>query len=402
MADNSKKRNSDLIIVEKDKMVLLKEEFHSFCKKVKQHKYICLFGIGRMAENWGYDFIRRWGADNIICFSDNNSAMWGKMIIDGIRCVSPNELHRYGTDLFCVVSVNETDYVQISEQLKQLGIDNMRLKHSWLGIDEVMEEHLGISLPKVWEETDKLGRYDKKISPNSRVAIYTCIVDGYDDLRQPLVRDPKCDYFFLGFERPENAGVYQWVDITDKLPGSLDIKDSTRINRYCKMHPHIFFPQYEYSIYVDGLIQIQTEIAHLIRNIGDIGIASYGMPSAGDTYEHASSLCHRNGKGEGKERIRKQMQRYAKEGFPRYFGLTENGVMVREHNNKSCIQIMETWWEEVLNNSRRDQLSFMYAVWKNGFTAQDLGYVDDTFRNGPEFSVGLKHNKENGMKRFNR
>ena len=76
--------------------------------------------------------------------------------------------------------------------------------------------------------------------------------------------------------------------------------------------------------------------------------------------------------------------------------------MVREHHNKDCIRVMETWWDEVLNNSRRDQLSFMYAVWKNGFTAQDLGGIDDTFRNGPEFSVGVRHNKVNMIKKFNR
>ena len=402
MADNSKEWDSGLTIMEKSKKALLKEEFHEFCKKIKEYKYVCLFGIGRMAEGWGYEFVRTWGTDNIVCFSDNNPKMWGKVIVDGIKCVPPNELPRYGKDLFCVVATSEANYLQISEQLKRLGINNMALKHSWLGIDEIIEEHLGIKLPETWKKSNKLGAYDRESDSNSKIAVYTCIVGGYDDLRQPIVCDSRCDYYFLGFEKPENAGVYRWIDIADKLPDGLDIKDLTRINRYCKMHPHIFFPQYEYSIYVDGMIEIKTEIAHLIQKIGNIGIASYGMPTAEDIYEHASNLCHRNGKGEGKERIRKQMQRYAKEGFPRYFGITENGVMVREHHNKDCIRVMETWWDEVLNNSRRDQLSFMYAVWKNGFTAQDLGGIDDTFRNGPEFSVGVRHNKVNMIKKFNR
>ena len=95
------------------------------------------------------------------------------------------------------------------------------------------------------------------------------------------------------------------------------------------------------------------------------------------------------------------MKRYVKEGFPRFFGLTENGILVREHNNEDCIRIMDTWWDEVLNYSRRDQLSFMYAIWKNGFIPQDIGYIGDTFRNGPEFSL-REHKINSNFKIFNR
>ena len=165
MADNSKEWDSGLTIMEKSKKALLKEEFHEFCKKIKEYKYVCLFGIGRMAEGWGYEFVRTWGTDNIVCFSDNNPKMWGKVIVDGIKCVPPNELPRYGKDLFCVVATSEANYLQISEQLKRLGINNMALKHSWLGIDEIIEEHLGIKLPETWKKSNKLGAYDRESDP---------------------------------------------------------------------------------------------------------------------------------------------------------------------------------------------------------------------------------------------
>ncbi len=379
------------------------EEFQVFCKKVKEYKYVCLFGIGKKAERWGYDFVREWGGREITCFSDNDPEMWGKEIVDGIKCVSPQELIEYGKELFCVISTSENYYEQISKQLNSMMIDNMLLNNAWLGTEEMIEKCLEIKIPKAWGENNKLGEYNKKIDENLRVAVYTCIIGDYDDLRQPLVQDLRCDYYILSFEKPKKLGVYQWIDISDKVPANL--KDFTRVNRFCKMHPTMFFPQYEYSIYVDGSIQIQTKVAHLIKRTGKIGIASYGATYAKDSYEHASALCVKKGYGEkmGVERIKEQYQRYVKEGFPYQFGFTENGVMVREHNNKACIQVMETWWEEVLNNSRRDQLSFMYSVWKNGFIPQDIGYIDDTFRNGPEFKCYPKHNKEyDGMARFNR
>lgn len=230
-----------------------------------------------------------------------------------------------------------------------------------------------------------MGHYDRQIGEDERIAVYTCIVNQYDELIQPFVCDKRCDYYYFGFEKPENLGVYQWINIEGMVPDMLK-GDPARINRYFKLHPHLFFPQYHYSIYVDGHVSIEGELHRLLNKIGRIGIASYGVP-LNDTYEHASFLCTARFKGEKREVIRKQMQKYAADGFPRYFGLTENGIMVREHHNQECIRVMDTWWNEIIHYSKRDQLSFFYSLWKNGYTAQDLGYIDETFRNGPEFRL---------------
>lgn len=385
-----------------DKMVQYKKEFDEFREKVTQYQYVCLFGVGGLAEHWGYDFVKEWSNNNIVCFSDNNANLWGKTIIDGLKCVPPSELSKYGDDLIAVMLVQDCYQESISKQLETENIKSVGIKREWFYIDELIEKYLGIHLPDVWNGSMDMGRYERDINKSKKIAVYTCIVGEYDNLIQPLVEDPRCDYYYLGLNKPEDVGVYKWIDITGRFPAAIS-SDYHRINRYCKMHPHIFFPQYDYSIYVDGSIQIQTTVSHLLKKIGGIGIASYGMPFAMDAYEHAASLWYRNGKGEseGRARIQSQMQKYAKEGFPRLFGLTENGVLIREHNNDNCIRIMDTWWEEVLNYSRRDQLSFMYAVWKNGFTPQDIGYIDDTLRKGPEFCL-REHNIDTNLKIFNR
>ena len=59
-----------------DRMTQLKNEFNFFKKKVKSYKYIGLFGVGRMAESWGYSFVREWGESSIVCFSDNDAKLW--------------------------------------------------------------------------------------------------------------------------------------------------------------------------------------------------------------------------------------------------------------------------------------------------------------------------------------
>lgn len=378
-------------------------EFNIFRETIGIYKYVSLFGVGQLAESWGYNFVKEWSNNDIVCFSDNNPNMWGKTIIDGLKCVPPGELSKYGDDMIVVILVEKCHQkAAISKQLEAENIKSIGIKMEWFYTDCLIEKYLDIQLPAAWNGSMDMGRYKKDINRDKKIAVYTCITGGYDDLIQPLVEDPRCDYYLLGLNKPENIGVYKWVDITGKIPECIS-GDYHRMNRYCKIHPNIFFPQYDYSIYVDGNIQINTIISHLPGKLGKVGIASYGIGGVADIYEHAASLWYRNGKGEldGRIRIQNQMKRYVKEGFPRFFGLTENGVLVREHNNGNCIRIMDTWWDEVLNYSRRDQLSFMYAIWKNGFTPQDIGYLGDTFRTDIEFS-SKKHNIDNNFKIFNR
>lgn len=380
---------------EESRIAYLKNEFEDFKSRTARYKYVGLFGVGRLAERWGYEFVREWVSGKIVCFSDNNSGMWGKTIVDGLKCIPPAELEKYGKDFICVILVSGPAQDEIANQLNERGIDAIKVKLDWVFTDELIEKYLEIKLPAIWEGSAEMGHYNRLVNRRERIAVFTCIVNGYDDLRQPLVVDPQCDYYCLSLEEPDRPGIYRWIDISHKIPEYLK-SDFTRINRYCKLHPHLFFPQYNYSVYIDGKIVILTEIAHLLCRIGKIGIASYGMPFAEDIYEHAVSIYLRNGLGEenGREKIKSQMKRYVEEGFPRFFGLTENGVMVRQHNDKNCIRVMETWWNEILHNSRRDQLSFMYALWKNGFSLSDIGYIDDTFRKGPEFHVLPSHNKD--------
>ena len=59
-----------------------------------------------------------------------------------------------------------------------------------------------------------------------------------------------------------------------------------------------------------------------------------------------------------------QINRYLNEGFPLHYGMTEMPVIARFHNEPLCKKIMEEWWEEFNHTALRDQLSFMYVMWK--------------------------------------
>ena len=90
--------------------------------------------------------------------------------------------------------------------------------------------------------------------------------------------------------------------------------------------------------------------------------------------------------------IQKQVERYKKEGFPINFGLAETSVVIRKHNDPSCIKLDEDWWLEMKHGSRRDQLSLNYVEWKNN---TKIHYIQGDVRNNQYFEMipGHKGNK---------
>jgi glycosyltransferase involved in cell wall biosynthesis len=62
------------------------------------------------------------------------------------------------------------------------------------------------------------------------------------------------------------------------------------------------------------------------------------------------------------DQIRRQMEAYLQEGYPRQNGLATCTVILRRHHAGVVVQAMEAWWEEINRYSVRDQLSFDYTV----------------------------------------
>lgn len=366
------------------------ETYKKLLDKKGRYKYVCMFGAGYAANYW-YRFLKDIGY-KIDFFSDNDSNLWNRVIVDGIVCISPVELLKYGIDMLCLVSTSALYTDEVVAQLKNMGLVVMGLDQHWMNIDEIVERYVGIDVRIPVYENGEMGQYDRKICENERIAVYTCVVGNYDNLKQPKVIDEQCDYYYLGLEKPNNLGVYHWIDIMPYM--KYGMLDNTRANRYCKLHPHLFFNDYKYSIYLDGGFEIRQSIVGLLKKIGNTGIGLYGKSLSGDvdTYgEAVFRLITETISGDDKSIVIKQMKKYAREGFPRNFGSSHNAVIVREHNDPNCIRIMETWWNEIVNECRRDELSFFYALWKNGFSPKDVGYLGKTLRDTPEFKE-LGHN----------
>ena len=194
----------------------------------------------------------------------------------------------------------------------------------------------------------------------NKLVIYTAISGDYDLLIDPIYVNP--DYDYVCFTDNPNITSDVW-DI--RLMEDLEL-DNTRKSRLYKILPHKYLSDYKYSIWVDSgfiLVGDLGEYVNQYRNTSNILAVSHSERDS--VYQEMEAVI--KAKKDNLPIIKKQIKRYHKEGFPDNIGLIESGLLFREHNNPKVINLMNDWYNEVINYSKRDQLSFSYVCWKNNF-----------------------------------
>ena len=142
------------------------------------------------------------------------------------------------------------------------------------------------------------------------------------------------------------------------------------------MHPHLFFEKYELSIYIDTTYMILGDINDFLNRFltPDFNIYVIEHCERNCIYSEIKAVieCHK----ENRNISLSIGKLYKKYNYPKKNGLSDNSLIIRRHNKKDCIYLMERWWEQINIFSKRDQLSFNYIVWK---TATKIKYLSKRF-----------------------
>ena len=222
------------------------------------------------------------------------------------------------------------------------------------------------------EKLNNNKKYVIKQDENKKIVVYTCITGKYDKVEEPLVTESNCDYVLFTNNKELKSDIWQIKEIPKDIE---NLKDNIIINRYIKMHPSELFKKYDYSIYIDGNIKIISKISHFIKYINnENGLAIHRHCVNNCIYKEINT-CIAFGKG-NRKMLKKQYRRYRKENFPKEFGMVECNVLVSDLNNDNQKKIFDGWWNEYLiSESKRDQISLPYIIWKNNYRIEQIGIL---------------------------
>lgn len=123
---------------------------------------------------------------------------------------------------------------------------------------------------------------------------------------------------------------------------------------------------YDICVIVGGQIQINNDLNNFVFKEDFITL---DHPSRNCIYKEAQA-CILLDKDDPKV-IAKHMYRYLSEGFPVNMGMIQTGVTIRRRT-KEVNKVCDDWWNEILNGSQRDQLSFNYVAFKNNFNYKTI------------------------------
>lgn len=297
-------------------------------------------------------------------------------------------------------SVEERIYVDCMSALKQLSQEQRKLRLSDEYIARKKKKKLdGIihsgslfkSIRKVKNIIDNrqnLKTLDKIAKPykreaveipaanyfsDCRIAVYTCVFGKYDEIQEPYCHPNNIDYYIITDLDVMESSTWKKVDLSpyqDILKGLSPVEK----NRWFKMHPHLVFTEYPYSVYVDGNVAPVTDFTEFVNRIGDVGITMF-WHSFNDCVYQEGLYNRYSVRKISTEELEKHIQYLKVNGMPEEYGMTTCNVIARKHDNKICCKLMDDWWEEFMNHCRRDQMSFPYVVWKNGIRMNQIALL---------------------------
>lgn len=225
-----------------------------------------------------------------------------------------------------------------------------------------------------------------------KICVYTCITGTYDEIQEIEKKEENIDYYLFTNNKEIYSDTWKVVYIED------DCLDNQQLSRKIKMLGHpLIDKKYDISIWMDANINFQKSINDFVKEYYDESEAPFSAfkhHARSCIYEEAN-VCIQKRK-DSKEKIREHIEFLKSQKYPKNNGLYEMTVFIKNHNNKSVEKTMKTWFDMVCKYSKRDQLSFMYSVWKNKMKVKT---IDLNVWDNPWFFVE-KHNYDEEIKKY--
>tara|TARA_Y100001936_G_C16030099_1_gene644960 strand:+ start:450 stop:1211 length:762 start_codon:yes stop_codon:yes gene_type:complete len=212
--------------------------------------------------------------------------------------------------------------------------------------------------------------------------VYTALFGKYDELLEP-VPSAHCDYVCFTDDPLLKSNVWEVRVVSSHLSENM-------MNRLYKIKPHVYFPNYKASIYIDSNIKILKDPVELFNKyLEKSNFLAIKHMDRNCLYAEAL-VCIAEKKTDYILTLN-QMFSYSSEGYPANNSLSENRILIRTHNEKEVVSIMEMWWDQLNTWTQRDQLSLCYVAWKLKYK---IGFISENPRLENDYFKWFPH-KEN-------
>ena len=209
--------------------------------------------------------------------------------------------------------------------------------------------------------------------------VYTILLGKYDNVHT-LIKEDGFDYFMITDQEFKNESLINWTILKFK-PKKKFKNNMERIKKqlFFKTHPHLFFKNYDLSIYTDATYDVKGNLNEFLLRILSPNKSIYLLEhpvrnSINNEYDAVVKY-----KKETKKNTNIIKKFYNKEKFPDNNGLAETCLIIRKHNEIKCANFMEEWFHVIKQHSHRDELSFNYIWWKKKYNI--VKYISKEFIN---------------------
>ena len=192
-----------------------------------------------------------------------------------------------------------------------------------------------------------------------KICVYTCITGNYDDLKEVRINEG-IDYICFTNNKKIKSETWKIIYIEDKK------LDNHYLSRKIKMLGDPYLDKnYTLSIYVDASIIFKKSVKEFLSNYFDLekDLLAACKHSVRNSINEEAIACIEQ-KKDNEKTIRRQLSFYQEDNFADNLGLLEMTLIIKRHNNPLVRKTMKLWFEMISKYSKRDQLSFMYCLFK--------------------------------------
>ena len=210
----------------------------------------------------------------------------------------------------------------------------------------------------------------------NKICVYTCITGDYDNIKELKEKEKGIDYYLFTNNKKIKSNTWNVVYIEDKELSNVLLARKTKILG------NDIVNKYDIALWMDAAVEFNKDINDFINNYmnSEYELSCFRHGIRNSILEEMNA-CLRFRK-EDISNIDKLKDFYEKEKYNYDNGLIESTVYIKKPKNNNVCETMKIWFEIVKKYTKRDQLSFNYAISKTNIK---INWIEEKVFDNPWF-----------------